>query len=122
MSAAPERTENASEPIVVPASFPAAECVGARVASVRQENWHLLASLRSLREELAIVEAEAVLCGSKAMTMPEDLGDWSSSGPRIQGVVARILQTSAQSQELAKLLAADKVAGEFKKEQSPQRK
>lgn len=82
-------------------------CVGARVAAVHQENWNLLSSVRQLREELAIAEAEASLCGTYAMAMPQDLGDWSSSGPRIQGVVARIHQTNAQSQALSKAISGE---------------
>lgn len=92
---------------VAPASFDTLECVGARVAAAHLKNWDLLSFLRQLREELSIAEAEASLCGTEAMTMPEDLGSWSSSGPRIQGVVARIHQTNAQSQALSKAVNAE---------------
>lgn len=90
--------------ICVPESFPTAEHVAVRVAAVRERNWELRARLKLLREELADADAEALLCGPGALAMPEDLGDWSKSGPRVRGIVTRIYQTQAQSQELADIV------------------
>lgn len=73
-----------------------------RVQSVRERNWALRAELRSLRECVACAESEVRLGGQEALAMPEDLGDWSEHGPRIEGLVARILQVQEQSVGLAK--------------------
>lgn len=70
-------------------------------------NKNNLASLRAhvsnLRNEVIRLEALVTCFGDKALVMPEDLGDWSQSSHRIQGLVSRIHQTHQLSVEVANL-------------------
>jgi hypothetical protein len=93
--------EQPVDAINIPKSFPAAERAAARVTAVREENWKLRARLKVLQEQLACAEAEVSSCGPYALAMPEDIGEWTSCGPRIQGIVDRIYQTEAQAAALA---------------------
>lgn len=56
-----------------------------------------------LRHEAIRLEGVAAALGDKALTMPEDIGEWTQSTPRIQGLVNRIRQTHSLSVEVAGL-------------------
>lgn len=70
-------------------------------------NKNNLASLRArvsnLRNEVTRLEALVTYLGDKALVMPEDLGDWSQSSHRIQGLVSRIHQTHQLSVDVTNL-------------------
>lgn len=74
-----------------------------------------------LRSQVEEMEGKIESLGGNALTMPEDLGDWSKASPRVQGIVSRIKQThqlsievnaltSTSTQSLEKILPASHVS------------
>lgn len=70
------------------------------VEESRVNTLKLRAKLEALQCETVRLESEAKVLGECAATMPEDLGDWSQFGPRMQGLAVRIRQTHEQSTAL----------------------
>lgn len=63
----------------------------------------LQGTLNKLRNQVEEMETKIESLGDKAMTMPEDLGDWSNASYRIQGIVSRIIQTHQLSIKVSAL-------------------
>lgn len=60
-------------------------------------------SVSKLSAEVAHLESQVQAAGGRAVVLPEDLGDFRTATPRIQGLVTRILQTHELSQSIASL-------------------
>lgn len=67
-----------------------------RISKLRQE-------LFTLRHEVNKLEGYVSCLGEKALTMPEDLGEWNDAPARIQGLIQRIKQTHQLGTEVEQL-------------------
>lgn len=63
----------------------------------------LESEVNELRDNVLSLEARVAELGDGALTMPEDLGDWSEAPPRVSGLVVRIVQTYQLAVQVASL-------------------
>lgn len=63
----------------------------------------LESKVNALRNNVLSLEARVAELGDDALTMPEDLGDWSEAPPRVSGLVVRIVQTYKLAVQVASL-------------------
>lgn len=64
----------------------------------------LEAKVNALRENVLSLEARVTELGTAALTMPEDLGDWTDAPPRVSGLITRIMQTHVLSVQVVSLV------------------
>lgn len=74
-----------------------------KIAAEQQSVAALRESVTKLSAEVAHLESLVQEQTERALVLPEDLGDFRSAPPRIQGLVTRILQTHALSQSIEAL-------------------
>lgn len=92
----PELEHNATEET---SGHPALPLIATEQAAIRE----LESKVNALRNNVLTLEARVAELGVAAITMPEDLGDWSEAPPRVSGLVARIIQTHQLAAQVASL-------------------